>query len=205
MATAHAYATLVADDNTGHAAAVATIGIGALASELSGPLQQGNPAAFLAAVAAINSQDGDLGLEVRQLTDWPVQQFQQLQQAQQFQQARDRLAGHLAAVLSTNRLDEAVTAWNHPLGPDNQWTGLAVALLDATVLAEHSDPEAVKAATEIGKAATAAAGSVVVTAIAVHAGVAVLIAGPIGVVALGAGAVFLTLHRFTRKPKPKKA
>ena len=72
MATAHAYATLVVDDNNGYAAGIATISPGALASELSSPLQQKNPAAFLTAVAGMSSPDGDLELEVAQLNIGPV-------------------------------------------------------------------------------------------------------------------------------------
>ena len=71
-------------------------------------------------------------------------------------------------------------------------------LLDATVLAEHSDAEAMKAATAVGAATATASGTVAVAAIASHAGVAVLIASPLGIVLVGPAAAYLTWRLLTR-------
>ena len=78
------------------------------------------------------------------------------------------------------------------------------ALLAATVLAEHSDPEAIKAAAAISGASVTAGGGVAVAAIAAHAGIAVLIACPVGIVLIGPVAAVLAFRLLTqgRKPRP---
>lgn len=194
MATAHAYATFVADDDTGFIADVATISPGGLTnSQLSGPLSQGDHAGFLAAVGQMSSPDGDPPLEVAQLDITPVLL------------GPDQLAGHLAALLSTSHLAEAVSAWNQPLGPGDERTRFAYMLLDATVLAEHSDAEAMKAATAVGAATATASGTVLVAAIASHAGVAVLIASPLGIVLVGPAAAYLTWRLLTHQRRRRTA
>jgi hypothetical protein len=77
--------------------------------------------------------------------------------------------------------------------------------LAATVLAEHSDPEAVKAAGAIGAASATAGGGVAVAAIAAHAGIALLIAGPVGIVVIGPIAAVLAFRMLTHDRKPRTA
>jgi hypothetical protein len=188
MAAAHAYVTFVADDDTGYVADVATISPGALAaSDLSDPLRFGDPAVFLAAVAQMSSPDGDRSLEVARLDFTPDLLNP------------DQLAGHLAAVLDASRLADAVGAWNQPLAPDDQRTRFAVTLLDATVLAEYSDATAMKAAGAVGAATATGSAGFAAALIASHAGVAVLIASPIGIVVAGPAAAYLTWRLLTHR------
>ena len=111
MATTHAYATLVADDHIGYAADVATISPDALASsELSDALRKGDPAVLLATIAQVSTEDGDSSLTVAQLNIEPVRL------------GTDLLAGDLAAVFATSRVDDALAAWNQPLAPYDERT-----------------------------------------------------------------------------------
>ena len=117
----------------------------------------------------------------------------------------EEFARRVAAVLTANSVEEAADAWNRPLGLDDPRTQFAVSLLESTVLAEYSEAQAKKAAGAVGAASATAAGGVLVAAITVGqlTGAAILIASPIGIVVVGAGAAFVT-YRFLRGKRRKR-
>ena len=183
MPAKHAYATFVQDPETELSAAVATIGLDALADgELARLIRDGHISDLTSALSELDGDPGADPLEVRRL-DVSIESL-----------APDRLAGHLAAVLNARNLTEAEIAWTSPLPSWVPAYRLADELLSATVLAEYSDATAMSAAGVVGAAAASAEGAVMVALVtAAHVGgVVVMIASPVGIVAVGVGAAYLT-------------
>jgi hypothetical protein len=195
MAVTHAYTTFVEDNgNPALTASVGTISPAALADEgLATALRNGNYAAFLSGLTELPGQNGQTDLRVLPVNAPPSTL------------TPEEFARRVAAVLTANSVEEAADAWNSPLGPNDPRTQFAVSLLESTVLAEYSEARAQKAAGAVGAASATAAGGVLVAAITAGqlTGAAILIASPIGIVVVGAGAAFFT-YRFVRGKRQKK-
>lgn len=184
MPVTHAYATFVEDSSDpALSASVGTISPAALADEeLAAALMRSDYDAFVSALSELPGENGQPGLRVLRLSappDWLTP---------------EEFPGHVAAVLAADQFEAAADAWYTPLGPEDPRTQFAVSLLESTVLAEYSDPQAKKAAGAVGAASAGAAGAVLAAAITAGqlTGVAILIASPIGIVVLGAGGAFAT-------------
>jgi hypothetical protein len=203
MAAVHAYATFVSDSDTGIAASVGTINLEALADqELAHALISEKPDAdaFIRGLGELSGENGEPELRVKRvyLPD-------------NFSPTSDGFLFQISAVLSTDNLDDAVSAWYSgelPDGASRVSPEFAVSLLESTVLAEYSDAAAKTAAGAVGVACAGGATKVVVALVAAGAvgaggGVALLIAAPVGIVLLGVGATAVTYRLFTHKRRPQ--
>lgn len=193
MSIEHAYVTFVHDEETGMTSEVATLPLNAIADEgLAASLTVRYPGDFFGALHDLEDEQssalelvevGDLGKDLE----------------------GDVLRRLLASALTSRTVIEAQTRWflreeNSPLVSQ-----FIDQILDTQVLVEHSDPAAMKASGLIGAAAATAEGSVCVALItAGHvAGVALLIASPVGIVVVGAGAAALAYRLLTRRRRKR--
>ncbi|MEZ0049571.1 hypothetical protein ABIA30_000561 [Mycobacterium sp. MAA66] len=196
MAVEHAYVTFVADRERATGASVGTINLEALADQnLANLLASEDFAGVTNWLRQLPGEHGEPELQVMPV-EFP-DGFNAESEAFQYQ---------VASVLSATNVEEAESAWylGHEASDAN--LGLAVGLLESTVLAEYSDAAARKAAGAVGAACATGAGAVMAAVISTGAvgaaggaGVALLIAGPIGIVVIGVGAAALTLRLFTRR------
>jgi hypothetical protein len=107
--------------------------------------------------------------------------------------------GRLGAVMSADDPPQALAAWGDPLEPGDERTLFATRLLEATILAENSPANAMSVARAVGAAAASAEGGVLVALVAAGqiSGVVMLIASPVSIILVGAGAAYFTWRLMT--------
>ena len=197
VAVGHAYSTAVHDPASDLTGEVATIAVDAIAEQrFADLLRSSQPHAFFNELG--NNVEGEQFLVL------PIDPRALFPNGER--PSRDALKILLAAALTRN-WGAAVQAWQRQERPGAAVEEFIDQLLDAVVLAEHSDPEAAKAVAQIAAVATVgatampAAGAVGVALVGHGAALAVVIAGTGGVAVIGVGAAALVwgLFRWRRR------
>lgn len=181
MTTAHGYTTIVRDIESERTLEASTISLDALADqELAASIREGSRYPAL-----------DL---FSKITDSPFTAFE----LPDVEGEREVTPQQLASIFSHD-FDQAEQAWMEPRAADSE-IAFAEQLLDAMVLAEHSDAHAMKPAKHIGVALAGSGTTILTTAMLsgiVTTGTVVAFSS-VGIVVVAVGAPYLLYRLLTK-------